>query len=283
MCSGWAGRARDCGVQRRTVVGESCLDRSGGEERGGRVGRRSQVPPRARRRGGGRAAVCGRVQRAAAQGEDADLASLPGGDRRTRHLLRSEARAQPRDARRPRGDRRVTPARRRSMPATLAEIQRYTKLFWINSGPYNNLTAPQIRAQVHAAGVRRRGAGRREGGRGVPAEERRDARCAARAAAADVLRSSGRSEGHDEDAAGGEGHPHGEREQPVRRRDDEGSRAVRGSVSAELAAGEAGTASSSRRSTASAAGTARRSPRSSATSRRRSRSRPSRWRRRCAR
>ena len=26
-------------------------------------------------------------------------------------------------------------------PQTLAEIQRYTKLFWINSGPYNNLTA----------------------------------------------------------------------------------------------------------------------------------------------
>ena len=26
-------------------------------------------------------------------------------------------------------------------PATLAEIRRYTKLFWINSGPYNNLTA----------------------------------------------------------------------------------------------------------------------------------------------
>ena len=26
-------------------------------------------------------------------------------------------------------------------PETLAEIQRYTKLFWINSGPYNNLTA----------------------------------------------------------------------------------------------------------------------------------------------
>ena len=26
-------------------------------------------------------------------------------------------------------------------PATLAEIERYTKLFWINSGPYNNLTA----------------------------------------------------------------------------------------------------------------------------------------------
>jgi dipeptidyl-peptidase-3 len=26
-------------------------------------------------------------------------------------------------------------------PATLAEIQRYTKLFWLNSGPYNNVTA----------------------------------------------------------------------------------------------------------------------------------------------
>ena len=25
--------------------------------------------------------------------------------------------------------------------ATLADIQRYTKLFWINTGPYNNLTA----------------------------------------------------------------------------------------------------------------------------------------------
>src|SRR5262245_41472275 len=26
-------------------------------------------------------------------------------------------------------------------PATLAEVQRYTKLFWVNNGPYNNLTA----------------------------------------------------------------------------------------------------------------------------------------------
>ena len=25
--------------------------------------------------------------------------------------------------------------------ATLAEIQRYAKLFWLNNGPYNNLTA----------------------------------------------------------------------------------------------------------------------------------------------
>lgn len=45
-------------------------------------------------------------------------------------------------------------------PATLAEIQRYTKLFWLNSGPYNNLTARKFvlrctpdafRAAVHAS------------------------------------------------------------------------------------------------------------------------------------
>jgi dipeptidyl-peptidase III len=45
-------------------------------------------------------------------------------------------------------------------PAVLAEIQRYTKLFWINNGPYNNLTArkfvlnitpEQLRAAVEAA------------------------------------------------------------------------------------------------------------------------------------
>src|SRR5688572_8954806 len=45
-------------------------------------------------------------------------------------------------------------------PAVLAEIQRYTKLFWVNNGPYNNLTArkfvlkitpEQLRAAVEAA------------------------------------------------------------------------------------------------------------------------------------
>ena len=29
-------------------------------------------------------------------------------------------------------------------PATLSEIQRYTKLFWLNTGPYNNLTAQKF-------------------------------------------------------------------------------------------------------------------------------------------
>ena len=45
-------------------------------------------------------------------------------------------------------------------PATLAEIERYTKLFWLNNGPYNNLTARKfvlkttpdaLKAAVYAA------------------------------------------------------------------------------------------------------------------------------------
>jgi dipeptidyl-peptidase-3 len=32
-------------------------------------------------------------------------------------------------------------------PATLAQVQRYTKLFWINNGPYNNLTAQKFLLQ----------------------------------------------------------------------------------------------------------------------------------------
>jgi dipeptidyl-peptidase-3 len=36
-------------------------------------------------------------------------------------------------------------------PATLGEIQRYTKLFWINTGPYNNLTARKFVLQCAPA------------------------------------------------------------------------------------------------------------------------------------
>jgi len=44
-------------------------------------------------------------------------------------------------------------------PATLAEIERYTKLFWINTGPYNNLTARKFvlkctPAAFHAAATK---------------------------------------------------------------------------------------------------------------------------------
>ncbi|MGE3188623.1 MAG: peptidase M49, partial [Vicinamibacterales bacterium] len=36
-------------------------------------------------------------------------------------------------------------------PATLGEIQRYTKLFWLNTGPYNNLTARKFVLQATPA------------------------------------------------------------------------------------------------------------------------------------
>ena len=56
-----------------------------------------------------------------------------------------------------------------------------------------------------------------------------------------------------------QGHPHRQRQQPLRRRHDEGPGGLHGAVPAQLAPGEAETASSSRRCTASAAGTTRRS------------------------
>ena len=43
--------------------------------------------------------------------------------------------------------------RRASTRRRSREIQRYTKLFWINSGPYNNLTRAQVRAELHAGGA----------------------------------------------------------------------------------------------------------------------------------
>src|SRR5687767_13185660 len=38
--------------------------------------------------------------------------------------------------------------------AVLAEIRRYTKLFWINSGPYNNLTARKFLLKLAPAVLR---------------------------------------------------------------------------------------------------------------------------------
>ena len=50
--------------------------------------------------------------------------------------------------------------------ATLAEIQRYTKLFWINNGPYNNLTARKFVMKSHAGSLclRRADGGEKWGG-----------------------------------------------------------------------------------------------------------------------
>ena len=58
-------------------------------------------------------------------------------------------------------------------PATLAEIQRYTKLFWINNGPYNNLTARKFVLKMHAR--RRLPPPRRRRRRPAPRSRRRPA------------------------------------------------------------------------------------------------------------
>ena len=65
-------------------------------------------------------------------------------------------------------------------PQTLAEIQRYTKLFWINTGPYNNLTARKFVLKCTPEAFAAAAARRAERRRAVPAAGRRDARRAAR-------------------------------------------------------------------------------------------------------
>ena len=54
---------------------------------------------------------------------------------------------------------------------TLAEIRRYTKLFWVNSGPYNNLTARKFVLKCTPEQFARGGAGRRR-------QRARTSRCA---------------------------------------------------------------------------------------------------------
>ena len=213
-----------------------------------------------------------------AEREDAGLAPVPGRAGRARHLLRPAVRPQPGDARRARG--RAHAQGRRSIPATLAEIERYTKLFWINSGPFNNLTARKFVLTCTPGRVRRGREGGRRRRRAVPAQERRDARSAARPPPADVLRPGRRSDGHQQDAAERAGHPRVEREQPVRRPDDEGPRGVQGGARAQLAPGQAGRQDRRRGVSRRTAATPARSRRSSSTSRRPSRLPPSRWRRR---
>ena len=84
-------------------------------------------------------------------------------------------------------------------PATLAEIQRYTKLFWINTGPYNNLTARKFVLKTDATGVVGGGEVGGECRRHVPDAAQRVRRSAADATRPDVLRPERRSERDQQD------------------------------------------------------------------------------------
>ena len=100
--------------------------------------------------------------------------------------LRPALRPQPRDARRARGDHHA-PART-SIRQTLAEIQRYTKLFWINTGPYNNLTARKFVLKCTPEAFAAAATAAQKAGAKFPLQGGRDARRAADAAAAALLR-----------------------------------------------------------------------------------------------
>ena len=121
----------------------------------------------------------------------------------------------------------------------MAEVWRYTKLFWINTGPYNNLTARKfvlrLSEQARSWTPPRR---RRGGGAGsAPAAARR--RPPWPGAWRRPSSTRHRPDGHQQDAGRRWRHPARQRQQPVRRRDDGRPRGLRGALSAELAAGEA--------------------------------------------
>ena len=71
-----------------------------------------------------------------------------------------------------------TPAR--WTPATLAEITRYTKLFWLNTGPFNNLTARKFVLQCAPEAFRAAARRRPRHGARFPLRRRRNARRPAR-------------------------------------------------------------------------------------------------------
>jgi hypothetical protein len=95
---------------------------------------------------------------------------------------------------------------------TFAEIQRYTKLFWLNTGPYNNLTARKFvlktTPQAFAAAAKAAEKGRSEVSRLVGRNRRRDVE----AAGAELLRCCRRSDRHEQDTWARQGHPDVERQ-----------------------------------------------------------------------
>ena len=156
--------------------------------------------------------------------------SYAGRDRRPRHLLRPALRPQPRDARRPRGrSSRILPA---STATTLDEIDALHQAVLDQHRPVQQ----PDRAQVRARRARRT--------RSPPRHTLPQRAGAAVPAAAPARRSTqllARLEPmfFDPDVdptvtsktpPRGQGHPHRQRQQPVRRRDDEGSRGFAGAA-----------------------------------------------------
>ena len=193
---------------------------------------RSQVSARPRGRRGNRAAVCRRLFLAAAQAEDADLASVPGGARRPRHLHRSEAPRRARDARGDRADRRLSAGRRCRGAFRDSAIR---EVVLVEQRPVQQPDGAKVRVEPHAGEAQGRGRGLREERRALHDRQRND-RSEARAVAADVLRSDRGSDRHQQDTRRRQGHPASERQQPLLRRLDGGPEGLQREVRPQLAA-----------------------------------------------
>ncbi len=105
-------------------------------------------------------------------------------------------------------------------PKSLAEIRRYTTLFWINTGPYNNLTARKFVLNLTPQALA--DAARAAAGAGAtfptaPGESLDQLLDETRS---DVLRPEREAVEDQSQSRPRRGHPHGEQQQPLSRRDD---------------------------------------------------------------
>ena len=111
--------------------------------------------------------------------------------------------------------RRSSRIRRASISRRLAEIQRYTKLFWINSGPYNNLTARKfvLNTTPHAFAAAAQAAAK--SGATFPAQPGESLDALLARLQPMFFDPNVDPDRHEQDARARERHPHGERQQPV--------------------------------------------------------------------
>ncbi len=139
--------------------------------------------------------------------------------------------------------------------ATLAEIQRYTKLFWINTGPYNNLTARKFVLTCTPDAFRAAAQAAAKSGAQFPTAAGESLDSLLDAAATDVLRRRRGAFRDDQDAAAWAGRADRQLQQPLRGCVEARRRGFQGAVPAELAAGETRGNNRPRRCIASAAAT----------------------------
>ena len=125
-------------------------------------------------------------------------------------------------------------------PGTLGAIHQYAKLFWLNTGPFNNLTARKFVVETTPAAFGAAVAAAARAGATFPHPRRRDPDPEGGADDAAFLRPGVRADCHEQDTGCRRGPAVIERQQPLQGRLDGGSSRVRGAVPADVAAGEGG-------------------------------------------